>query len=86
MESDLRTDFKNPGKSGHLNCLFPETSIIKMLEASDYKAVDKIPLFLGALVEECCGTNGTANHTRVFTMYVDMVDSTYRSYMDPGWS
>lgn len=62
-----------PRNNGHMNGLFTETGIIRMLEASDHGARDKNLSFLCALVDSCCDTNETAYLTRVFTMYINMV-------------
>lgn len=56
-----------------------------MLEAFDNEAFDKV-FFLGALVDECCITNETVNFKRIFTMYYDVADLTYRTYLDHRWS
>lgn len=57
-----------------------------MFEASDHDAVDKVLAFLSALVDECCDKNGTANITRVFTTYADIMDFIYSCFLDLGWS
>lgn len=83
--SALRTHIKRRGKNGPLNGLFNETGSTGMLAAFDHKIIDKMLLFLSALVEECCGRNGTTKLLRVFTMYVVMLDLMYRNYLYPGW-
>lgn len=56
-----------------------------MLKASDHDAMGKDLDFLSAYVDEFCGTNGTTNITKVYKIYVDMVDFLYCSHLDPEW-
>lgn len=72
-------------KNGQLNGLLTETGSTRMLKASDHETTGKAFSSLSALVDECCCTNGTANFTRVFTLYVDMVDVVYCGCLDFGW-
>lgn len=43
--------------------LFTETELTGMLQPSDYIAVDKVPAFLEAIVDELCGLDGNASIT-----------------------
>lgn len=84
--SSFEIDFKKSGKNVQLNGLLTEAGITGVCKASNHDVVDKVVPILSAPVYECCSTNGTANLTRVFGLYIDMLDFMYCQYLDPGWS
>lgn len=42
--------------------------------------------FIGAIGDECCGSDKTADSTKAFTAFVDMESLLYCKYMNPVWS
>lgn len=55
-------------------------------KAADYKIVDKVAPFFGALVGCCRGLHEDAVITSVFVNHVEMKDLIKRRRMFPGWS
>lgn len=70
--------------TGQIYGLFHETGIEEMHNVSEHEVIEIVLPFLRAFVDEVCSTNGGSNITKVVTIYVDMVDSMYRNYLDPG--
>lgn len=69
--------FQRKGVECGLNGLFNEKGIIGVLEASDYKQVDKVLPFLEVIVDYMCGLNIIASTSNVFASYVDLANTFY---------
>lgn len=57
-----------------------------MLEAPHFDAVSIVFPSILAIVDECSCLAKTAESTKAFTTYIDIVLLLYGKHMDPGWS
>lgn len=70
----LRIDFSNSAKGSSGSGLYiEEGKLVGMLEAKDYKVIDKVSPFIGMLVDRCCDESETAPTTTLFVQYVDIM-------------
>lgn len=82
----LCIDLRKTGQTNHLHGSLTEAGLAGMLEDYEYVTVDIVFFFTWEVADECCGLIESANITRMFTKYVDIVNHVYRHYLNPGWS
>ena len=70
---DLRIDFSNAKGSFGSGLYVEDGKLVGMLEAQDYKAIDKISPFIGMIADRCCDEVVTAPTTTLFVQYVDIM-------------
>lgn len=58
--------------------IFQETGPLGMLEASDYDALDFVSPFIGSFLDVRCGNLESADVTKSYTRYADLVNFIYR--------
>ena len=79
-------DFSKGKHEGRLSGLFSDNGLIGMLEASDYKDIENVSPFLGAIVDRCCGEVKEAPVTRTLTMFNDIIQQLYERNHNIGWT
>lgn len=75
---------KADGKPG-LNGMFKEDGIAGMVEAKIFKEMDKVSPFLGSIIDRACGEEMVAPVTKIFTMYVEIVNMFCRNEGVEKW-
>lgn len=70
----MRIDFSKRDKGMNGNGLYnAEGKLIGMLEANDYKSIDKVSPFMGMYFDRCSDETDEAPTTSVFVQYVDIM-------------
>lgn len=77
--------YSNKKSTGRLACVFNETGIIIMFEASDYEALDMVSRSTGVIVDCLCELD-SGSITKKFTLYADPVRFVHRRRMRLGWT
>lgn len=54
----LKVDFSNGGSLHNMRSLFGENYLVEMLEAFDFKHIDQVSTFLGAIEDIFCENEG----------------------------
>lgn len=81
-----RVDFSKGGSSGHEKGLYgSEGKLIGMLEGKDYRNLEMVFPFVGAFLDRACDEVVTAVSTKLFVIYVEIVQESL-SYTPDGSS
>lgn len=73
MSCDIWLNYRKWHQINYLDGFYSDAGVSRMLQASYYDAVDLVLPFFGALVDEFCGLYETAEVTKVFTQYIEMM-------------
>ena len=86
MGLGLDLDFGSADGRAGLNGVFEEDGIVGMLEARDFRNIDQVSPFIGAILDRLCGETMSAPCTTVFTLFVDMVQFVTRARDKHAWT
>lgn len=75
---NLNINFAKTNGTDAFDGLFKDHGLVGMLEGKDYKCIDQVAPFFGAIADRLCGEIEDAPITSIFTMYTDMMQMVLR--------